>query len=229
MINEQDGVRWERNARMDNEIFRARLEQLIRDNGMGFAAVSRLLGRNPAYIQQYIKRAVPKRLGETERRTLAQHFGVSEQFLGAPTPPSRQIDAQSADCILIPYLNVENASRPVSGQDDALAFDRKLARNIAGGRATYLAALTIEGDSMFPTLSIGDKVLVHTEDRTTLRDGIYVLKSNGALLVKRISIHPVTRRVSILSDNSAYPSFADCDPDEIMVIGRVYWVGRQLA
>lgn len=81
---------------------------------------------------------------------------------------------------------------------------------------------------MFPTLSAGDKVLVDTCDRRGLRDGIYVLRTDGALLVKRLSVNPVTRHVTILSDNAAYPSFPDCAPDQIHVVGRVQWVGRRL-
>ncbi|MFA9200485.1 MAG: DUF72 domain-containing protein, partial [Cypionkella sp.] len=34
--------------------------------------------RNPTYIQQFIKRGVPRRLSEEDRRRLAAHFGVGE-------------------------------------------------------------------------------------------------------------------------------------------------------
>jgi len=36
------------------ENVREELERLITRGGYGFAAVSRLLGRNPSYIQQFI-------------------------------------------------------------------------------------------------------------------------------------------------------------------------------
>ena len=50
----------------------------------GFAGLSRMLGRNPAYIQQFVRRGVPKRLKEAERRKLARYFAISESLLGGP-------------------------------------------------------------------------------------------------------------------------------------------------
>ena len=50
------------------------LERLCAERGEDFAGLSRMLGRNPAYIQQFVRRGVPKRLGEAERRKLARYF-----------------------------------------------------------------------------------------------------------------------------------------------------------
>jgi phage repressor protein C with HTH and peptisase S24 domain len=90
-----------------------------------------------------------------------------------------------------------------------------------------LSAIRVEGDSMVPTLADGDDILV---DRSPapLRDGIYVLRIDGALNVKRLAINPAPGRVAIRSDNPAYPGWPDCDLSTIDVIGRVVWVGRRL-
>src|SRR5215210_5568486 len=68
---------------------RAQLERLIRERGEDYAGLSRLIGRNPAYVQQYIKRGTPKRLAEEDRRLLARYFGVEEALLGGPGPAAR--------------------------------------------------------------------------------------------------------------------------------------------
>ena len=47
-----------------------------------------MLGRNPAYIQQFVRRGVPKRLKEEERRKLARYFSISESLLGGPAEES---------------------------------------------------------------------------------------------------------------------------------------------
>src|SRR5215213_8727215 len=60
------------------------LERLCAERGEDFAGLCRMLGRNPAYIQQFVRRGVPKRLGEEERRKLARYFAVSEALLGGP-------------------------------------------------------------------------------------------------------------------------------------------------
>ena len=61
---------------------RATLERLIADRGDNYADLSRLIGRNAAYIQQFIKRGTPRKLDEDDRRVLARYFGVSEDMLG---------------------------------------------------------------------------------------------------------------------------------------------------
>ena len=60
------------------------LERLCAERGEDFAGLSRMLGRNSAYIQQFVRRGVPKRLGETERRKLARYFSIPESMLGGP-------------------------------------------------------------------------------------------------------------------------------------------------
>ena len=60
------------------------LERLMNDRGDSSVALSRLLGRNAAYVQQFIKRGVPRKLDEEDRRTLARYFGVAEAMLGGP-------------------------------------------------------------------------------------------------------------------------------------------------
>jgi hypothetical protein len=63
---------------------RRELERLIAERGEDYSSLSRLLGRNAAYIQQFIKRGTPHKLGEEDRRTLARYFGVGESLLGGP-------------------------------------------------------------------------------------------------------------------------------------------------
>ncbi len=207
---------------MADDSVRAALEQLIRTSGEGYAAVSRLLGRNPAYIQQFIKRGVPRRLSEIDRRLIAGHFGVSEDLLGAPPVLPAEPVRAAADALVISYLG------PRGPQEPPLLLDPALLRPLPPSRLGALAAHRIEGDGMAPTLTDGDMVLIDLDERSAPRDGLHLIDSDGALLVKRLSIHPVTRRIAILSDNSAYPSFPDCDPGGIAIVGRVVWLGRRL-
>src|SRR5687768_18092308 len=68
------------------------LERLCAERGEDFASLSRMLGRNPAYIQQFVRRGVPKRLKEEERRKLARYFAVSESALGGPAESQAAVD-----------------------------------------------------------------------------------------------------------------------------------------
>ena len=83
---------------------------------------------------------------------------------------------------------------------------------------------------MAPTLNAGDDILVdHADCERGLRDGIYVLRVDDALLVKRLAIHPFGGRVTVQSDNANYPDWPDRAIDELDCIGRVIWAGRRIS
>src|SRR3954469_14393361 len=92
---------------MTNDDARAALQQLIEERGEDYVGLSRLLGRNAAYVQQYIKRGTPRRLAEEDRRLLARYFGVDEALLGGP-PAATGEDA----LVAVPRLDVQASAGP---------------------------------------------------------------------------------------------------------------------
>ena len=205
------------------------LERLCAERGEDFAGLSRMLGRNSAYIQQFVRRGVPKRLGEAERRKLARYFSISESLLGGPAedeqvgtlvPVKRSPVRASAGPGAIPY---DQAGKPY------FAFDEAWLKSLTASPSSRLSIIRVEGDSMAPTLNAGDDILVDLGDcAERLRDGIYVLRADDALVVKRLALHPAGRRVTVQSDNPAYPDWPDCDIDDLLCIGRVIWAGRKI-
>ena len=67
---------------------RERLTSLASETGNSLAALSRMIGRNSSYLQQYITKGSPRKLEEEDRRRLAEFFGVTESELGAPEEKS---------------------------------------------------------------------------------------------------------------------------------------------
>lgn len=212
------------------------LERLMNERGDSSVALSRLLGRNAAYVQQFIKRGVPRKLDEEDRRTLARYYGVSEAVLGGPvgapavaTPAGRQ----RSGLISIPQMSVGASAGPGSLPDNErvearFGFDAAWLRRLTT-TPDQVSAIRVEGDSMMPTLSDGDDILVDRGDAgDRLRDGIYVLRIDDALNVKRVAINPAGRSVTIKSDNASYPSWPDVPAARVDVIGRVIWVGRRV-
>lgn len=228
------------------EQIRVTLDALIQAQHEDYASLSRMLGRNPTYIQQFIKRGVPRRLREEDRRRLADYLGVSEEVLGADSGRVNRLQRQApheaagsglseatSDYVLIPRYDVRASAGDGTHPDNevaetALAFQTRWARQISSGGIGALSVIRVEGDSMLPSLADGDHILLDTADCTSLRDGIYVLRVDDALHVKRLSVHPATKRLTIASDNPAYPSWSDCDPEQVKIIGRVVWIGRQI-
>lgn len=206
------------------------LERLCAERGEDFAGLSRMLGRNPAYIQQFVRRGVPKRLKEEERRKLARYFSVSETLLGGPPESERSPGG---------LLSVKRHPVRVSAGPGAVvteefgkpyfAFDERWLKALTGSRPSKLSIVRVEGDSMAPTLNAGDDILVDLGDSSDrLRDGIYVLRIDDAVVVKRLALNPTGRRVTVQSDNPAYPDWPDCSLDDIKPIGRVIWAGRRV-
>jgi phage repressor protein C with HTH and peptisase S24 domain len=207
---------------------RAALQRLIEDRGEDYAGLSRLIGRNPAYVQQYIRRGTPRVLAERDRRLLARYFEVPEAVLGGPVPEL------SPERVAVPRLDVgaSAGAGAVAGSEAAegeIAFDRKWLRRLGSRDAAALSIIRVEGDSMAPTLADGDEILVDRGDAAQrLRDGIYVLRIDDALVVKRLTLGPASGRASVTSDNPAYPGWPNCALADVDMVGRVVWVGRRL-
>ena len=206
------------------------LERLCAERGEDFAGLSRMLGRNPAYIQQFVRRGVPKRLKEEERRKLARYFSVSETLLGG-SPESEQAPG---GLVSVKRHPVRVSAGPGAVVTEELgkpyfAFDERWLKGLTGSWPPSLSIVQVEGDSMAPTLNAGDEILVDLGDGIErLRDGIYVLRIDDAVVVKRLALNPMGRRATVQSDNPAYPDWPDCSLDNIKPIGRVIWAGRRI-
>ena len=206
------------------------LERLCAERGEDFAGLSRMLGRNPAYIQQFVRRGVPKRLKEEERRKLARYFSISESLLGGP--PDDETGPNGLVSVKRHPVSVSAGPGALVNEElgkPYFAFDERWLKSLTATAPGNLSIVRVEGDSMSPTLNAGDEILVDLGDcADRLRDGIYVLRIDDALVVKRLALNPLGRRVTVQSDNPAYPDWPDCGLDEINCIGRVIWAGRKV-
>jgi DNA-binding XRE family transcriptional regulator len=61
---------------------RARLLIAVRENGASLSGLSGSLGKNPAYLQQFVKRGSPRKLPEDIRHQLAGLLDIDEAELG---------------------------------------------------------------------------------------------------------------------------------------------------
>jgi phage repressor protein C with HTH and peptisase S24 domain len=88
-----------------------------------------------------------------------------------------------------------------------------------------IAAVTVDGDSMYPTLSRGDMVVCDSCGWSG--EGVYALRMSGAGFVKRLTKRP--GKIVIISDNPKYPTQEEPDESEdIEIIGRVHCAIKQL-
>lgn len=111
---------------------------------------------------------------------------------------------------------------------DFISFKEEWVRNSLGASAKNLALISVKGDSMEPTLSDGDLVLVDISSRTIEANAIYVLQFWGSLMVKRIQ-RKVDGTVVIKSDNQIYETETITGEllTQLNIIGRVVWYGKR--
>lgn len=191
--------------------------------GTSLAALSRMIGRNPAYLQQFVKRGTPRRLDEAARRHLAAFFGVEESVLGGPD--------RAADMVAIRRIDADAAAGPGGlVEDDRVIGEERIDPRVAarlGAAPGALTMITARGESMEPLIHDGDALFVDTGDRRlSSRPGLFVLRLDGALLVKRVA--RIGFEVHIASDNPAAAPIAAVRADKVEIIGRVVRLARTL-
>ena len=226
---------------LPSKSIRDRLDQLIRTSKKDdYSSVSVLIGKNHAYIQQFIRRGNPQRLKEEDRRILARHFNVPEWELGGPFEEAIRpkyapgfSEGTSENIVLIPTYDIRasagyGAFVDREWTDEFMPFQTQFLKKLTSTAPDSLAVLNVSGDSMHPTLADGDKILVDTHEKEIARDGIFVIRNGDALNVKRISMNPAKGKLTVKSDNPLYETWKDCNPEDIHIIGQVIWAGRNL-
>ena len=202
--------------------------------GLTLKEASRALGRNDAYLQQFLYRGSPRRLPEHMRLRLAAMTGADQaQFLD---PDLKALQPMAHDRLIDVPLHAVHAAAgggSFAGSGDeagpGLSFPPDLLRRITAAPAGGLKLLSISGDSMSPTLEDGDLVMVDTGRRMPSPPGIFILDDGVGLVAKRVDAIPNTTppQLRLSSDNPAYSNYQR-RIDEVHVVGRVVWFARNI-
>ena len=204
---------------------RGRLQDIARDKDSSLAELSRLLGRNPAYLQQYVARGSPRHLDEPDLRKLAEFLGIDAADIA-----TRSIGraASEPDWREIPRLPLDASAGPgaFGAQEipyDTIRFTRRWLREM-GLEGADLSAIRVEGDSMEPLLRSGDEIFVDRHKRGG--EGVFVVRIGDALHVKQVRASQAGT-TALISANDAYPPI-ELPREEVEVIGRVVWKGGRI-
>jgi phage repressor protein C with HTH and peptisase S24 domain len=204
---------------------RERLTELAAARNASLAALSRMIGRNSSYLQQFVTKGSPRKLEEEDRRKLADFFAVAESELGAPEDRGEA----RGEFVDIPRLPLEASAGPgaAAAQEipfDSFRFSRRWLRE-QGLEPGQLSAIRVMGDSMDPLLRDGDEILVDRTPRA-FREGVHVVRLGEALHVKLLQAVPPDR-LRLISKNPAYEP-VEVTMTDVDVVGRVVWKGGRL-
>ncbi|WP_052486019.1 helix-turn-helix transcriptional regulator [Ralstonia solanacearum] len=163
-------------------------------------------------------------------------LGVDDTHLGEIERIKQADGDATTEFVYIPRYNVDASSGAEQWIDNrekaafTMAFRRYWVEKHLNANPRDLSVISINGDSMAPLLQERDNILIN-HALTAINDGIYVLRVDKQVLVKR------TQRLSkdkllLISENPAYKpiewDFGNADQTDWAIIGRVVWCGRQM-
>jgi hypothetical protein len=230
---------------------RTLLMKLIADFETDFASVSKALGRNPAYLQQYLKRGTPRELTEEVRERLADRFNVAADDFRAPRarvtelfPGDRRPTATPprlrTDTVTIVELDVRGGNAlagPIhEGQD--LAYDHEsvvgewqipsvVLRAHVPAPASQIRIIQAVGTSNVPHILPGDRLMIDLSHTEIGMGGWFAIWDGSGIIIKQLEIIPYSepRRVKMWSGNAEWEP-REYPLDQVVIRGRM--VGKWL-
>lgn len=136
--------------------------------------------------------------------------------------------------VFIPRYNLQAAAGHGAATDGekplfSMAFRKYWIEHYLRANPADLSVISVKGDSMEGVLNNRDVILLNRAD-TQATSGLYVLRVDGDLVVKRVQRLPGSK-LRVTSANEAYEPFEvdlNNSPEDFAVIGRVVWFGRQI-
>ncbi|TAK47736.1 MAG: peptidase S24, partial [Xanthobacteraceae bacterium] len=127
---------------------------------------------------------------------------------GAPAHSPHRVEQLRAGYVYLPLFDVRASAgggELVEDENivDVLAFKEEWIHQELHAAPGDLRLIFVEGDSMVPDLHPGDIILIDHTDTTARREGAYVIRMDGALLVKSLQRLP-GGVIKVISRNPAY-------------------------
>jgi phage repressor protein C with HTH and peptisase S24 domain len=89
--------------------------------------------------------------------------------------------------------------------------------------------MVVKGDAMAPTLVAGDTILIDTSVDDVEELGIYVIRADDRLMIKRI-VPKLDGSLQVMSDNPLYApeQVSQSEATALRIVGQVRWFGRSI-
>lgn len=189
------------------------------------------IGRAPETLQNWKKGRMPF-FGDVAR--MAREKGVRLDWLATgdgPVMSNEREAALDAEYAFIPRYEVRAGAgfgQPVLSEEvqGFLAFRQDWIRQRLRRNPANLVVIEAFGDSMYPTISDGDVMLVDISEDRVRGSAIYVVGAGNEAVVKRVELR-LDGSLLVKSDNPSYEPIIlpRDDTDELRVIGKVVWTG----
>ena len=211
--------------------FRSRLTQVIQSFESVVAAAQAVGISDNAIYKWLAGRGQPS---VSNLVALARAARVSIEWLATGEESRQSAQAvtravEHGDFIFMP----RNRIRFSSGRDgvlrsdqvvDSIAFRAEWVKKRLSTESRDLLLIEVVGDSMAPTVKDSDLILADLAEPRFKQDGIYLLRHDSGLAVKRIQRRP-DGKLLVRSDNPKYEAMVVATAS---IIGRVIWIGGRV-
>ncbi len=217
---------------MARDPIRENLREALWKNGTSLAEASLAIGRNKAYLQQYLARGMPRVLSFQDTEKLAELLdcdpaALRHDALPAPKPwtgPKRRRTAGAA----VAEMEVEAAAAPGAWHEDFVhekarwRLPEAMVRHEGDADPEALRILKVRGNSMEPELREGDRLVVDTARTAPAAGELFVFWDGTGLVVKRVETLTASQTLRLVSAHPDYPPY-ERPADEVHIVGKVLW------
>ncbi len=238
-------------GRIDEEDFRTRLRALLAARtDLSCAGLSRALGRNHAYLQQYLTRRSPRRLPLEDKLALARCAGIAPADLGLAAAFSGRAAGGGLldDMPVFTGHDLAVLRTWIHRHTDRAGSDRPLTEDASCGeiRARRRSACeTLSGwlsaswsrsvfafrsadNALAPTIRTGDILFVDGSLRRPHDDGIYLCDLGATGVAVRRIFRRGQDRLLLIADNIPAGGASEVPADGLAILGRVVAVFHPL-
>lgn len=220
-------------GRMSKKTIRDQFLEYLGETGITVAEFSRRSGVSYDALNKMKRRESASTSDENAQKI--RSFIESGPDEGAFDEPVRvdHIQERPNGSALVPVYDVAASAGLGSLVDQetevySLAFPPNYLRKLTSSSPKNLAIISVKGDSMEPVLLDDDIVLLDASKVNLSFDGLFVLRFNDALHVKRVGRSAKRGYITIISDNrDLYPPF-EAHITDVEAVGKVLWYGRKV-
>lgn len=203
---------------------------LLESTHKGDYVIEREIGLKRGSVANWrLERAKPSADALTK---IADYFNVSVDYLlgRAETPLPPDAIPISGEFISLPVIGTITAGYDGIAQEEFTGEYLEIPREIlARYSRDELYVLTVKGDSMYPELLDGDKVLVYRVDSVDSGTVAVVLYNGDAATVKRVEYEQGKDYVDLIPRNPEYKTkrIEGSDLEQCRILGKVIYLFRK--
>lgn len=215
---------------MKNETFADRLSLAMKEAGHSQASLGQAVNMSQPSVWKLTSGATKhtRKLYE-----IASVLGVNPEWLSSGTGPMRSdgqepVQLKRNDNYRVEVLDLKVSAGPGTYMLSeavevlsAIEFTNDHARSLFGSRrAKDIKVMTVDGDSMYPTIKSGDRLFFDVAVREFTTDGVYAFVFGKTFHVKRLQMQGL--ELAVLSDNPAYKDWiiSEENCEQLYIMGK---------